>query len=173
MAEIIQGLVPTRTTKMRNRPVRRPTERQSPTSRTGLVLLETVIAATIVLAMLSIAAPLVIRSARIWKQTRHVQFAADELSAQMDRLIAMPADDRIQALSRLSVSPASREVLHEATLEGLLMDDENGKRIRLSIDWQRGGDRMPITLLAWIHPFATSLTDSVSANRDAGAENNQ
>ncbi|WP_233903152.1 type IV pilus modification PilV family protein [Stieleria maiorica] len=119
----------------------------------GLVLLETLIAAGVTLVMLSVAVPMVIRSARIWKQTQHQQFAADELSGQMDRLIAMPTEQRSQAMENLTLSPEIQNVLHDATIEAVLIDDQDGKRIELSIDWIRVGAPPPVTLVAWINPF--------------------
>ena len=127
----------------------------------GLALLETLIAAGVVLTMLSVATPLVIRSARIWKQTRHHQFAADELSGQMDRLIAMSASDRIAALDELSVSPEVREVLDDASLKGRWIADQDGKRIELSIDWRGTGDPAPVTLVAWVDPMPQSTSQPV------------
>ncbi len=119
--------------------------------RNALVLLETLIAAGVTLVMLSVAVPMVIRSARIWKQTRHQQVAADELSGQMDRLIAMPAESRRQAM-----------VLHDATIEGTLINDDDGNRIKLSIHWTRAGDPLPVTLVAWIDPLPTTPPESPS-----------
>lgn len=119
----------------------------------GVALLETLIAAGVVVAMLSVAAPLVIRSARIWKQTQHYQFATDELSGQMDRLIALPANERDAALESLTVAPQVLDVLHNAKLSGKRISDQDGQRIELSLDWPRVGDALPITLVAWIDPL--------------------
>ena len=130
--------------------------------RNALVLLETLIAAGVTLVMLSVAVPMVIRSARIWKQTRHQQVAADELSGQLDRLIAMPAEPRRQAIEQLTVSPAIAEVLHDATIEGTLINDDDGKRIELTLQWTRAGDPLPVKLVAWIDPLPTSSAESSS-----------
>ncbi|MCA9141078.1 MAG: hypothetical protein KDB00_30115, partial [Planctomycetales bacterium] len=115
--------------------------------RGGVALLETLIAAGAVLAMLGVAAPLLIRSAHVWKQTQHHQFAVDELSGQMDRLIEMSSQERSDAIGRLSVSPAVLDVLHDATLVGKLVSDGDGTRIELAINWQRVGDPQPIELV--------------------------
>ena len=129
-------------------------------ARNALVLLETIVAATLVMAMLAVAAPMVIRSARIWKQTRHYQFAGDELAGQMDRLVAMSAEERERALEQMTVSPDVQDVLHEAALEGKSLQDEDGKRIQLSINWQREGAPRPVTLIAWIDPLPESAAES-------------
>lgn len=139
-------------------------------SRKGLVLLETIVAASMVMAMLVVATPMVIRSARIWKQTRHYQFAGDELAGQMDRLIAMPADARAEALGELTVSTQVQAVLHEATLEGTMLQDDNGKRIELSINWKRVGTPKPVTLVAWIDPLPDSTPNQLNPD-DATTDN--
>jgi hypothetical protein len=131
-------------------------------ARNALVLLETIVAATLVMAMLAVAAPMVIRSARTWKQTRHYQFAGDELAGQMDRLVAMSAQERERTLEQLTVSPEVQDVLHQATLQGMILQDEDGKRIELSIDWQREGAPPPVTLVAWIDPLPASKSASDS-----------
>ena len=120
-------------------------------------MIETLIAALAVIVMLSIASPMIIRSARIWKQTRHHQFACDELSGQMDRLIAMSPENRAAALADLNVSPETEAVLYEAELTGRLEeDDADGAKIVLSINWRRIGDPPPIRLVGWINPISDS-----------------
>ncbi|MCS7468851.1 hypothetical protein NZK35_19540 [Stieleria sp. ICT_E10.1] len=140
--------------------------------RNGLVLLETLIAAGVTLVMLSVAVPMVIRSARIWKQTRHQQVAADELSGQLDRLIAMPAESRRQAMEQLTVSPAIAEVLHDATIDATLVNDDDGKRIEMSLQWTRAGDPLPVTLVAWIDPLPTTSSESPSPDETNSDETN-
>ncbi|WP_182868998.1 type IV pilus modification PilV family protein [Rhodopirellula sp. JC639] len=137
----------------------------------GLVLLETLIAAGVTLVMLSVAVPMVIRSARIWKQTQHQQFAADELQGQMDRLIAMPSQQRARALENLTLSPEIQNVLYDARIEAATIDDQDGKRIELSIDWTRVGAPPPVRLVAWINPFpeATSPAPDSTDTPDPAA----
>lgn len=130
--------------------------RLSHRSRRALVLLETIVAALLVLALLSVAAPMIVQSARIWKQTRHYQFAGDELSGQMDRLIAMPAPARMEALEELSVSPEVSNVLHDAMLTGNVVQDDDGKRIELTITWEQAVSGPSVKLVAWILPIEQS-----------------
>lgn len=132
----------------------------------GVVLLEMLIAAALVLTTLSVAAPLVIRSARAWKQTRQYQVACDELSAHMDRLLAMPAEKRKQALPETAVASEVAEILHAAEISGEILDDQNGTRLRLSIQWERTGQAPPVTLVGWIDPLPQGQEDDGSGEEE-------
>ena len=136
-------------------------------ARRGVMLLEVLVAAGLVMTLITVAVPVFLHSARIWKQTQHYQFAVDELSGQMDRLIAMPAGQRESALQTLSVSESIGEVLGEVTLNGNVVDDSDGRRIELSIDWPRIGTPPPVRLVAWIEP----LSDDASQGSDASQNN--
>lgn len=122
-------------------------------SRRGLVLLEVVIAAGLVLTLMAVATPVVFQTSRIWKQTRNHQLALDELNGQMDHLLMLSAAEREAALESLEVSSTVAAILEEATLEADLISDSDGKRIELSIDWDRIGDPPPLTLTAWVAPL--------------------
>lgn len=138
-----------------------------PPRQRGIATLEMLIAALLVVTMLSIAAPLVVRTTRVWKQTRHHQLAGDELSSQMDRLIAMTGDERQSAMENLAVSEPIRQVLHDVTLVGQQEQDNDGKRIRLMINWERLGDPPPIELVAWVDPLpVTTPTEATAEDSD-------
>lgn len=137
-------------------------------NRRGSTLVECVVAAGMVLAMLMVAAPTVVRVGRIWKQTTHHQLACDELNAQLDRLIALPSEQRESAIKSLAVDDAVAEVLHDARLVATVTADDVGKRIELTIDWERVGDPPPIKLTGWITPFAEeSENESAEPTEDA------
>ena len=105
---------------------------------------------------------MIVRSARIWKQTRNHQLAVDELSSQMDRLIALPTDRRNESLKQLVVSPEVASVLPQATLSATKIDDRDGVHLELSIDWQRTGNAPPIRLVAWVDPITKPDSDTES-----------
>ena len=149
---------------------RRLAAERSPIPRKGLVLLEVVVAAGLVIVLMSVAVPLVVQTARIWKQTQHYQFAADELSGQMDRLIALPASQRGTEMEQLEISPQTRRVLGKATLSGKTVVDGAGKRIELSIDWPRVGPAEPVRLVAWVDPMPDSATTEAEPTLDSGEE---
>ena len=125
--------------------------------RNGVSTIECFVAATLVLSILGFVSPLVVRSARIWKQTRHYQFAVDELAGQMDRLVAMTDAERSEQIEQLRVSDAVGEVSDDARLVADIIDDNDGRRIELSIHWNRIGDPPPVRLVAWIDPNASDV----------------
>ncbi|MEL6110129.1 MAG: hypothetical protein AAFU85_29295, partial [Planctomycetota bacterium] len=81
------------------------------------------------------------------------QLATDELNGQMDRLLMLPSAERDEAIDSLKVSSSVAAILDGATLDAALFSDTDGKRIELSMDWDRVGDPPPITLTAWIAPL--------------------
>jgi hypothetical protein len=115
--------------------------------------MELIIASLLVLTMISCATPVVIRCGRIWQETRHIQLATDELSGQLDRLLAMPPGQRETALAELSPSPAVADALDDVALTAEISEGNNGKRIVVAIDWKRPGDPQPLKLVGWLDPF--------------------
>ena len=132
--------------------------------RRGGVLMEVLVAAGLVMTLLTVATPTVFHISRVWKHTRHVQLAHDELNAQLDRLVAMDDEARATAIDKLQVSPEIAAVLEDAALTCRRRDDASGDRLALSINWKRLGDPPPLTLVAWIRPLAASPEDSGAAD---------
>lgn len=135
-------------------------------TRNGAALLDAVVAASLVMLTIAIATPTVVRSARVWKQTRNFQMACDELAGQMDRLIAMPSDLRSEALEQLSVRPELSTLLPNAKLAGRLIESQEDTRLELSINWQRTGNPPPVTLVAWVNPINGSTQPKTTPKKD-------
>jgi len=142
----------------------------SPNRHRGFTVLEVVVAAVLVLALLSVTAPLIIQTGRMWQQTRHHQLAVDELAGQLDRLVSLPADRRDAALGSLTVDPDVARSLTGASLGGEVIDDDDGRRIRLRLQWQRRGDPPPIHLVAWIDPRPPSQRGDDAKTNDDDAD---
>lgn len=124
-------------------------------NRTGAALLDAVVAAGLVMVTVSVAAPMVVQSARIWKQTRNFQIACDELAGHMDHLISMPSDLRGEALQTLTVDPSLSELLDGVSINGKLSEQDDETRLELSINWKRIGDPPPVILVGWVKPTQT------------------
>ena len=121
----------------------------------GFTLLETLVAASLTITLLAVSAPMIVRSARTWQETRHHQFAADELSAHMDRLLSLSRSERTNALENILLDDEVKDVLVDAVMTSQWIDDPDGQRIVLSINWRRVGDPPPITLTAWVDSLPT------------------
>ncbi|MEM6471220.1 MAG: hypothetical protein AAF802_16790 [Planctomycetota bacterium] len=122
--------------------------------RSGIAVLDVVIAASLVMSLVAVSTPMVIRVSRIWIQTRHYHLAADLLSGEMDRVLAIDSGIRNSELESLTVPAEVANVLIGAELTGDIMDTSSGRVIVLSLDWPRLGDPPPMRLTAWINTDA-------------------
>ena len=142
-----------------------------PKPKRGLALLEVLVAAGLVLTLLTVTTPVVLHVSRVWKQVRHTQLAHDELAATLDYLLALPTDQRSQRLGQLQVSDEVKNVLVDAALTVEQVDDQDGLRLIVKLDWQRIGDPPPVQLIGWIRPTpAGSPGEAGASEAKAGAE---
>ena len=141
--------------------VKQPSERarrRSNLRRQGATVLELLVAAVLLIALISIVAPLTVRAGRLWQESRTYRLAINELANELDRLSLLDDQARSAALSNWQLSPALAHALPDAKLTGETLDDEHGKRLKLSINWKRIGDPAPLTLIGWIVPPAEKKT---------------
>lgn len=124
--------------------------------RHAFTLLEVLVAATLFASGLALFAKLAVHHGRMWQQTRHERLAIEELTNQLDRLVALAPGPRATALERLDPSPAVAEVLVDAWLQVEAIDDADGNRLVLSIDWKRGYPAEPLTLVGWVESAPVS-----------------
>ncbi len=119
--------------------------------RRGTSMIELLVAFTLLAAVMSSALPLVTRHGRLLMSARHYRLALDEVSTQLDRLTALPADEIPAAVDRLEVSAFTRERLSEARLTGELQPTDWGRRLTLSLTWQEAQRATaPVQLVGWI-----------------------
>jgi len=131
-------------------------------SRSGITLVELMVAAMLVISGLAIIGKLSIASGRMWQQTRHEQVALEELSNQLERLVALPPEQRRDAIAQLEPSAFAVERLPGVTITSQSLKDHAGQRITLQINWNRFFPAKPLTLVGW---FGAS-----SSNSDAPQE---
>jgi hypothetical protein len=127
----------------------------------GSANIEVLVAASIVLAVIGVLSSMVPRLGNVWKASRNNQLANHELANQLERLTTIPESQLSQALENLQVSSDLRDALHDVVLGHQLLDDANGRRIVLSIDWERIVDAKPITMVAWLPAQKKSGEDQV------------
>jgi hypothetical protein len=121
--------------------------------RAGATMLELLVAGTLVMAALSVWAPLVVRHGRLAMESRHYRIAVDELSNQLERLAALPGDELAAAVEDLAVSEFAGARLPGAELNADLEPADYGQRLTLSMTWdepQRSA--APLTMTAWVFP---------------------
>ena len=121
--------------------------------RRGTTLLELLVAATLLVSVMSVVAPLAVRSGRLWQDSRHYQLALDELSNQLERLTSLDAAALEAALAELTPSQPVRDSLPNPVLSAETIDDAESRRLVLRLQWDRVGPAEPLTLVAWLDPL--------------------
>jgi hypothetical protein len=119
-------------------------------SHPGVTLVELIVAATLVVSGLTVIGRLSVSTGRMWQQTRFEQFALEELSNQLEHLLALPAEQRDVALSQIVPSDLAISRLPDPVITSRLLGDQAGQRIELQISWNRVGPAKPMSLVGWI-----------------------
>jgi len=121
------------------------------TRRRGTSSFEVLVSFTLLSSVLAFATPLVVRHGRLMAGQRHYRLALDELSNQIERLSAMPADQLSAAVENLAPSEFAAEHLPGAELSGELAAQELGRRLTLRLKWDEPQRKSaPLRLTAWI-----------------------
>jgi hypothetical protein len=119
----------------------------------GTSVIEALVALTLLSTALTLSVQIIVRHGRLLVAARQYRLAFDELTNQLDRLTAMPADEVPSELQRLTPSPFAASRLPGAVLSGQLAPADLGHRITLRIVWdepQRSA--APVSLTAWVVP---------------------
>lgn len=118
--------------------------------RAGVTLTETLVAATLLVTALSVVTQMAARCGRLRQDGELHQVALEELSNQLDRLLAMADDPDGDALRDLTLSAAAARRLPGAQLRATQVDDAQGRRLLLELSWDRGVGATPLSLVAWL-----------------------
>ena len=86
-------------------------------SRRGLTITEVVVAATLVVSMIGLVAPLTVRIGRVWQSTRQYRLAFHELANQMEFLSSLEVARCEDTLPSLKPSANLLESLPGARLQ--------------------------------------------------------
>jgi hypothetical protein len=121
-------------------------------ARRASAMTELIVAATLLIAGLSLLGSVAVRTGKLWQDTRRYQLAIDELTNQLERLTSIDDSEIDEQLAKLTVSPAVEDVLPSARLSGRKLSDDNGTRVMLEIEWDRLGTVEPLKLVGWISP---------------------
>jgi hypothetical protein len=125
----------------------------SPPTRNGTSTLDALVAFTLLVTTLSVATPLVVRHSRLLKSQRDYRLALDELSNQMERLVATSASDLPAAIQQLAPSEFLIDRIPSAQISGELQKVDGGMRVVLQLTWNElAGRRTPVSLAGWVFP---------------------
>ncbi len=117
--------------------------------RRGLTVTEVVVAATLVVSLIGLFAPMSVRIGRVWQSTRQYRLAFNELANQMERLTSLSPTECEAALSSLKLPTRVSEALPGSQLLGEVIHDQDGTRLKLSLNWERGARSEPVSLVGW------------------------
>ncbi|MDX1930062.1 MAG: hypothetical protein SFV81_26280 [Pirellulaceae bacterium] len=141
--------------------------------RLGLSATEVIVAATLLLSMLGLVVPTTMRAARILRDARHYQIAMNELSNQFEYLSCLSETELASALPKLQISDQAQQSLENASLAASLSNQEDGVRITLSLNWERGVDAKPLQLTGWLSSKVAEASavqeDTVPAKENSNA----
>lgn len=126
-------------------------------NRIGMLKVEALIAAVVVVVAMNFVSIAVHRINRLWDQTRQYQFAINELSNQLESLVDLSEKEARKTLGNLKPSDACEEVLGTPRFLTAIDNDELGTRITLTLAWQEIQPNAP-QLSAWLAD--SSSTDS-------------
>jgi len=118
--------------------------------RSGLMVTELIVAATLLVVLVSVVGSLTVQTGRLWRDARHYRLAIDELSNQLERLTALDAVELKAAIAQLSPSPQIRSALPNPVLSVESLADQHGSRLVLHLSWDRLGKQVPLTLVGWV-----------------------
>jgi hypothetical protein len=134
--------------------------------RTAISALEVVVSFTLLSSVLTFSAPLIVRHGRLLAAQRNYRLALDELSNQLQRLSALPAEELPAAIEQIAPSAFVAARLPGAELRGALKPADFGQCLTLQLLWDEPQRRTaPVTLTGWIAPTA--------APRDSGSNKEQ
>ena len=125
----------------------------APPARAGTSTLDALVAFTLLVTTLSVATPLAVRHGRLLKSQRDYRLTLDELSNQMERIIATSASDLPAAIQQLAPSEFLIDRIPSAQLSGELQTVDGGMRVVLQLSWNElAGRRTPVSLAGWVFP---------------------
>ncbi len=130
----------------------------------GFAMTEVVVAASLLMTGMAIVVPMILRGHRLQRETELQTTVIDELSSQLERLTHLDRTRRIDSLGELRIAEHLANSLPSAQLDAKVIDDQQGERIVVSLDWQRLGDPPPVSLVGWI------ATPSIDAVRESEAQ---
>ncbi|MGI9427903.1 MAG: hypothetical protein ACR2NM_04555 [Bythopirellula sp.] len=122
----------------------------------GITVTELVVAAGLLVVVMSVVTSLAVRNGRLQHDSRHYRLAVDELTNQLERLTALDADRLADAIAELAPSAQIQGTLPNPELTSERISDEFGDRLVLHLVWDRLGKRRPVTLVGWIDAQPTA-----------------
>ena len=139
--------------------------RRRVSARSGATLLELLVAFTLLVSTMTVAVPLVVRHGRLLTTARHYRIAVEEVTNQLERLVALPPEQLPGELKQLTPSEFTAERLQGAKVTGTLEPADLGQRLTIAIVWDEPRrSEAPVQLAAWIIPEPNKSTGGLEGS---------
>ncbi|MCA9182034.1 MAG: hypothetical protein KDA51_11295 [Planctomycetales bacterium] len=119
--------------------------------RRGSMLTELMVAAGLLATAMGLVATCAVADQRLQRMQREHRLAVDELSNQLERLLALPPSEVDIGVQQLEPSDWITERLPEIQLTAQRHRDELGDRVELQLQWKRAGNPPPLVAVAWMN----------------------
>jgi Tfp pilus assembly protein PilV len=118
--------------------------------RFGFVSVEILVAATLLVALVSSLAAIQYRLLAIAKDTKHYQLALHEAANQIVALQAISVQELDRAIERATLDEDFLRSLPGAKMQIEKFADTSGVRVVVQVVWDRLGAPVPVELTGWI-----------------------
>ncbi len=84
------------------------------------------------------------------------QLASDEVANQIERLTGSHSDEFEATVGQLELSDEIKAALSQASISAKTIDDLDGRRVVVSLQWDTAGQRKSVSLTGWLPPSVFS-----------------
>ena len=143
--------------------------------RRGFTVTEILVAAVLLMTVMSLVGTVCHRVNRIWFDVDHHRVAVSELSNHLEELTAMTLDQATAAAKTIEPSSECQRSLMSPEITGEITKDQLGSRVVLQINWARPIAANPIEMSGWIIPRQeeSEETQEDQSPEDQSTEGNQ
>lgn len=118
--------------------------------RFGFVSIEILVAATLLVALISSLAAMQYRLLLVAKDTKHYQLALHEAANQIIELQAAPLPKLDEAIELATINEEVLQSLPGGKMQIEKIADTKGTRVIVRLTWERLGASVPVELTGWI-----------------------
>lgn len=117
--------------------------------RCGLTSLEVLASATILMSLIAISSLLILRSARVSKETRLRMIALQEVANALHTNLATGKSENPSEPKSWPLSKLVSDFWPDAQMECQLIQDESGEKIQITLFFDEKRELLPIRLVGW------------------------
>lgn len=134
--------------------------------RFGFVSIEILVAATLLVALISSLAAMQYRLILVAKDTKHYQLALHEAANQIIELQAAPLPKLDEAIELATINEDVLQSLPGGKMQIEKIADTKGTRVIVRLTWERLGASVPVELTGWI---STAPSEDLELKGEVGS----